>query len=987
MAIYSCKYCNQKFTKLPKFCTQCGKSTSTTSDITEKEKINKVFEVRNTEQKRKISYSDLNYKSQNIPISNLSSLTKDIEYTIVTISDHIHNLEKISKSIEGTNDEIENAVKNIEEDINMLIKNNSEIENINYLQKLDTEVDLIIKDQIKINNLQQEFLENSPKEISNVKNSLKSLQKEITALDHISTKIISSQSNIDLMEYHEKLKNFSEQIKNEIEKIKLIKIQNFEIEQQKINAEREAIRAEKAKRESIISFKVTSITSEKIVSNLFAYIGVMFIISGVIFGLTFSYVQFIQPFFPQDALFSIALTAILLLYLLSFIFSIFPPILLSKLTNSFSNTQSFFISIGVLISQFSLYLQAFYFENLNELDFIFPFLGLLLSSIFIIISLKINSQLLALNATQFLLWITYLTSFVRFSISNFNLTPFLVSLFYILSLFICILIMLKSKIWAPLILFDLISPILIYFSFINGDIFAPQFLLVIIPITNVYLKIKNLFPTPNSFSHFVTTTSLISPNLLAYFMIFSENYIFAYNNFWNSIYISIIFLSFFVLYWVYVILEKELNFSIKIPISISFKDSNVIVREYSRNLNWLMLVSFLIMLLVVIELLDQFAIFSVLLISVVMSLLVIISIKYKFEDLVTNSTILMLIEAQLFFFLINNNQQFMFEVINIPIILIYLAIFTSIFYFVDLYKPIIKLFNSQINLKLLNSLIIIITIFNYINLLQNPSYEVIFTSFAIIKFLIITEFVSRNINNQNFDSFFIYLISIGLYIIFIISGFYYSDSIQIDLGQALVTNIFNDLLTILPFICIQLYLYYIAFLGRNYYRNSETEKSINNLTPILDKNYIFVIPILMNLYPFAILSYFNSYFANQKDHQVIFSIFITIYFVSLPALVMISRYKKSSTFNTIFSLSSFYTLIFTSIVIGLFTQFVEFIINPNFLTSIPAPDTFLRPDLSLLLFIILITVTILWTLKLNISEMYFNLKEKHPQNNSGGLNK
>ncbi len=104
-------------------------------------------------------------------------------------------------------------------------------------------------------------------------------------------------------------------------------------------------------------------------------------------------------------------------------------------------------------------------------------------------------------------------------------------------------------------------------------------------------------------------------------------------------------------------------------------------------------------------------------------------------------------------------------------------------------------------------------------------------------------------------------------------------------------------------------------------------------------------------------------------------------------MVMISRYKKSSTFNTIFSLSSFYTLIFTSIVIGLFTQFVEFMIDPNFLTSIPAPDTFLRPDLSLLLFIILITVTILWTLKLNISEMYFNLKEKHPHNNLGGLNK
>ncbi len=203
MAIYSCKYCTQKFTKLPKFCTQCGKSTSTTSDIIKKEVIEKDFGVRNSEQKRKISYSDLNYKSQNIPISNLSSLTKDIEYTTVTISDHIHNLEKISKSIEGTNDEIENAVKNIEEDINLLIKNNSEIENIDYLQKLDTEVDLIIKDQIKINNLQQEFLENSPKEISNVKNSLKSLQKEITALDHISTKIISSQSNIDLMEYHE----------------------------------------------------------------------------------------------------------------------------------------------------------------------------------------------------------------------------------------------------------------------------------------------------------------------------------------------------------------------------------------------------------------------------------------------------------------------------------------------------------------------------------------------------------------------------------------------------------------------------------------------------------------------------------------------------------------------------------------------------------------------------------------------------------------
>ena len=191
MAIYSCKYCTQKFTKLPKFCTQCGKSTSTTSDIIKKEVIEKDFGVRNSEQKRKISYSDLNYKSQNIPISNLSSLTKDIEYTTVTISDHILNLEKISKSIKGTNDEIENAVKNIEEDINMLINNNSEIENINYLQKLDTKVDLIIKDQIKINNLQQEFLENSPKEISNVKNSLKSLQKEITALDHISTKIIS----------------------------------------------------------------------------------------------------------------------------------------------------------------------------------------------------------------------------------------------------------------------------------------------------------------------------------------------------------------------------------------------------------------------------------------------------------------------------------------------------------------------------------------------------------------------------------------------------------------------------------------------------------------------------------------------------------------------------------------------------------------------------------------------------------------------------
>ncbi len=51
----------------------------------------------------------------------------------------------------------------------MLINNNSEIENINYLQKLETKVDLIINDQIKVNNLQQEFLENSPKEISNVK--------------------------------------------------------------------------------------------------------------------------------------------------------------------------------------------------------------------------------------------------------------------------------------------------------------------------------------------------------------------------------------------------------------------------------------------------------------------------------------------------------------------------------------------------------------------------------------------------------------------------------------------------------------------------------------------------------------------------------------------------------------------------------------------------------------------------------------------------
>ena len=66
MAIYSCKYCTQKFTKLPKFCTQCGKSTSTTSDIIKKEVIEKDFGVRNSEQKRKISYSDLNYKSQKI---------------------------------------------------------------------------------------------------------------------------------------------------------------------------------------------------------------------------------------------------------------------------------------------------------------------------------------------------------------------------------------------------------------------------------------------------------------------------------------------------------------------------------------------------------------------------------------------------------------------------------------------------------------------------------------------------------------------------------------------------------------------------------------------------------------------------------------------------------------------------------------------------------------------------------------------------------
>lgn len=409
-------------------------------------------------------------------------------------------------------------------------------------------------------------------------------------------------------------------------------------------------------------FRLKSILSrstiiwEKIISNLFAYIGAAILIFGISGILIITFKYFIEHPTKSNSDQGDAIFIVIFLYLLGSMLMGFGYVLNKKILGTIryrvKSLVNLMSSVGLGVFALSLYAQTAYTElKWTGYPYVLP--AFLIFSLGFTLAYLQRSKTLSFFSSIFGLYI----GFTIFTVPKNTDTELFIAkgtifndpasgfIFYLLFLLICAVFAYKQKIWYSLGVYSLLSPIL----FLNDteNVGLPGLLLLGIAITNVGLVVTKKMGTTKSFAHFLGTVFLIYPNIVATQFSIPESdpsnpAIFE---------LIVVFSGFFALYWILVFFEKELDISFVMPVSISYSEEEVKMRPFYHKLNWIMLSSLLILVSISINLAGKDITPPLLIFATLIHITAIIGLQRDLDKLVSNSFVTMLISSQILAFL------------------------------------------------------------------------------------------------------------------------------------------------------------------------------------------------------------------------------------------------------------------------------------------------------------------------------------------------
>ena len=482
--------------------------------------------------------------------------------------------------------------------------NQFEVERKNLIINYHDKYERIIVEQLEL--ILEKAKDNYSKITDRVDNSQAyTIEEELSKLDQLELKLNDLQQN--LVEHELKIRD-------------------------EINERRLRQQQEDAAKQELRSFKLQEIISEKVISNLFAYLGAAFIIAGFFYLLDFTYNNYILEEFPNDVKIEQARFGVALLYFFTIFLMTAPGFILNKFGIKFDLLFPILMSVGLLFLQLTLYVQSFYFEELDAKNSSFAMIGSILCIGAFVISYKWKSQLVGLFATEFAIWVYYISSI------NEMISDYFVTIGFGFTLIVSVLLIIYRQIWMPLAVFSLFTPVLWLFLFNeNGNIWFPEYLTLGVSLANIGIVLLKKMPTSKPFANFLATLFLIYPNIIALqftILLPSDSQIETVH---GTSSILIVLTAFFILYWIYVWIEKDLVFDLSLPVSYKFKEEQIKYQSVKQRLNWLMLSSLGIILFAGFELYNREIYFPLTFFAVFLAIMSNIALVKDFEKLVKST--------------------------------------------------------------------------------------------------------------------------------------------------------------------------------------------------------------------------------------------------------------------------------------------------------------------------------------------------------------
>ncbi|MCY3414159.1 MAG: hypothetical protein INQ03_21115 [Candidatus Heimdallarchaeota archaeon] len=720
-----------------------------------------------------------------------------------------------------------------------------------------------------------------------------------------------------------------------------------------------------------VPFKLRSLISEKILSNLFAYLGATLVVTGFFFLIVWSYNNVILVNFPFDVQASTAIIGVVLLYLSATFFT-FNNFLLRKFTDKLTSVSRFLSSFGLVVYQFTFYVQSVYFVNLHLSGnaLLFPGILLVLTSMFG--AYKLHSNFLSVTGVSIGMYLGFISASEVFQSSiaireetfiGTGIGYGFLFAFNVVLIISSIIILDKKKIWLPLAVFSLFSPILWLQT--SNNLALPAMLNLLVAASFIFVSITKRLPTPRPFSHFMTLFLLFYNNTIAIRItadILSSNWV-SNAEIYN---IVIVFSTFFTLYWIFVFHEKDLEISFALPMSFDYNRDQLKLKPIQRRLNLLMLTSLGFLFAIVVLLLNYNSYEPIYFFGILLNIMVAIGIKYNFEEIVKNSIILMIIESEVFFILILNNPngEGIYQIILTGIfILSFMFIFYMLSYFRDVFNF------SEVKVSS-NHMAAIVGFTSIINLLLSGQSEtqgdkvLLFGSLAWISISMLL-FMKKNKDNMQ-PTYNHMAIGFGMMFQFIFGLLKQSSRFPIDSVTKNMSAMTHAIVNISLGGYLILAIITVIFGDRLRFA-LETDETVKhndtisgNLKYVMSQNRMNVPQIILFILPSTLIIYGMPYFYYPVLNQAILLGYFMLYFILLPILNMVSNLRKNDSFGPLAAFTGYFAFIAGFVLLGGAKKLYDLIVNA------PPPTGrgvyFIRPEWAILLIVAIFIFSVTWVI-------------------------
>ncbi len=677
----------------------------------------------------------------------------------------------------------------------------------------------------------------------------------------------------------------------------------------------------------VAPFRLRTFIEEKLISNLFAYVGAFFIIVGFMFLIIY--------FSPEPTETDRAPDYILLAYSIGGILVASGVILRIGLIIAkrprLNPLFNFISAIGYASFALALYGQAFFFDEEFRLigyEFIIP--GICITASAFVLSYINRSQILGVASVSLSLFIGFaaFTEERIYEDTVIDLNGFIGFSYYFVLLVVCTILTRKRGFWMPLAIYGVFTPVL---WFANSDYIAiPGFLLLFITIVNVYLIVSKKMPASKSFSNFLGTVFLIYPNSIAINIILDgiskEETISDFKLFE----IVVIFGGFFILYWIFVLFEKDIDISFELPISFNFRNEEMAIRPFYQRLNWLMLSSLVFLIFTGLVLYDNKIYEPLIIFASLLSITAIIGLKYNFDTTVPNSVFGMLATAEIFF-LLSFNHSGTSQIIT-AIFLISIPVFYEM---LRRTKRNINILNFHLKAENMAYGVAGISLINFV-MLGFKEFGPLFILLASICWLAIcTEIVFRRKDDDQ-QLFGYVAIGVAVMIPFVAGIFHnerwiwYAKETEYDkysLINHFALNFAILLFPIFAFLCV----WYGDRLALKSLPTKEfpaVNSWYDNAKQMMQTNYLFYPQATIFAIPAVVFAYGNEYFFTSPNRQGLLIIHLLIYFVSIPLQYRLSLTKKNHSYEELATFTSYFAFLTGFVLLGGAKKVYNLIVKP-----------------------------------------------------------